>query len=161
MTDESLIQEKSETVLPVVRQLPRLVTNPQPRKRMDNLVQAKNPIPKGLSLLWNTSRTSIVEGSCLIHLIIFRMYQTFRLLFAYKIFIVFKNIFSDAVPLTRLNHIAVLPTPITRFNSHRRSRPRHDNTNDIGEKFSTPLLNSPLLSVPDITNGKMVYFDVL
>ena len=87
--------------------------------------------------------------------------DVFRLIFAYKIFIALKNIFSDAVPLTRLNHIAVLPTPITRFNSHRRSRPRHDNTNDIRETFSTPLLNSPLLSVPDITNGKMVYYDVL
>ena len=58
----SLLNEKTQTGLPIVRQLPRRVTNPQPRKEENYNSSSKNSHPKGLSLLWNTSKTSSFEG---------------------------------------------------------------------------------------------------
>ena len=58
----SPLKENPQTVLPIVRQLPRRVTNPQPRKEDNYNSSFKNLHPKGLSLLWNTSKTTSVEG---------------------------------------------------------------------------------------------------
>ena len=62
LDNRSSTKEKSKTALPVVKQLPRLVTKPQPGKGLNDNNSANNPNPNGLSLLWNTSRTSVVEG---------------------------------------------------------------------------------------------------
>ena len=62
LDNRSFTKEKSKPALPVVKQLPRLVTKPQPGKGWNDNNSANNPNPKGLSLLWNTSRTSVVEG---------------------------------------------------------------------------------------------------
>ena len=59
--NSSLLNEKSQTVLPIVRQLPRRVTNYEPRKEENYNNPSKN-LHKGLSVLWNTSNTSSIEG---------------------------------------------------------------------------------------------------
>ena len=88
--NSSLWNEKSQTVFPIVRQLPRRVTNHEPRKEENYNNPSKN-LHKGLSLLWNTSNTSSVEGIFCMCIII----KAFAFVKCMTFCCLFENIFTS------------------------------------------------------------------
>ena len=154
--NSSLWNEKSQTVFPIVRQLPRRVTNHEPRKEENYNNPSKN-LHKGFSLLWNTSNISSVEGIFL-HV---NHYESFCFCKIW-LFCLFENIFTSWNKFSdAFHHSAVLPTPITRIHGHHTKRPKHEYISNIPDFRPFSLSNFPLLTVSDITNGRKIHTDLL
>ena len=64
--NSTLLKEKSTTVLPIVKQLPRLVANSQPRKEVTYRNSSMNSHSQEFSFASNTPNTSNLEGMFLL-----------------------------------------------------------------------------------------------